>query len=335
MGRIKVVDLFRRFRPPDIDLPPASVQPRIPEFYGIVVAEVTRTAPLCEPFPFVFTHVLSGGAEMSRLWVPIIAGLFIVLVVESQVHATGPTIQFQTDITVESDGNTAIVNQFPTLDGGNGVRYVLAIENGCKIGKPKCNHPLVGAISIFLNGDEVFQQIEVDDLVHTEVVLNPLGGDDNDIIVEAVGFPGATARIAIAALEPQTARLGGHSVLPAGDLQTVLAIHNAGPNPIGYRIVFYLPDGTVAGESPARRIEPHGADLADLSVLASSIPWTQGPVHVEWGSLADTRVSVSSYQSITIGGQTVPNARALNLDDYGPFPLNRPDFDHRTGGVLN
>lgn len=272
---------------------------------------------------------------MSRPWVAIIAGFFIVLAVESQVLAAGPTIQFQTDITVESDGNSAIASQFPTLDGGNGVRYVLAIENGCKIGKPKCKFPFVGTITITLNGDVVFQQVEVDDLIHMEVVLNPLGGDDNDIVVTAAGSPGATARIAIAALEPQSQRLGGQSVLPAGDLQTVLAIHNVGPTPIGYRIVFYLSDGTVAGKSPARRIEPHGADLADLSVLASSIPWTQGPVHVVWGSLAETRVSVSGYQSITIGGQTVPNARALDLDDYGPFPLNRADFNDWTGGVLN
>lgn len=53
--------------------------------------------------------------EESLFRVPIIAGPFVLSAVESQVLAAGPTIRFLTGITVESDGNSAIASQFPTI----------------------------------------------------------------------------------------------------------------------------------------------------------------------------------------------------------------------------
>lgn len=249
------------------------------------------------------------------------------------VYATGLVLQYEGDVLVENDGNGVTAAQFPTTVDGNKTRYVLVVENGCKLGVPKCKYPLVTGITITLNDDVVFDGAAPGTRETLEIALNPVGSEENSVVLAARGEPGSRARVHIAAIDQSIHRLEGLSALPAGDLQTFIVIHNAGPAPLAYRLVFYLPDGTEAGRTSTRRIEAHGSELRDVSVAAQGMNWNVGAVHILWGTLGPTTVSATASYNVEINGQTV-SVRGLELDDLGTFPVNKVKFDQDTGGLL-
>lgn len=256
------------------------------------------------------------------------------LLMSRAAYAIEPILQYEGDVVVGNDGNGVTVAQFPTTVDGKNIRgYVLVVENGCKLGVPKCKFPLVSGLTITLDEDVVFQEDVPPTRETLEVALNPVGSEENSIVLAAHGESGARARVHIAAIEESRERSEGLSVLPAGDLQTFIVIHNAGRAPLAYRIVFYLPDGTEAGRTSARRLEVHGSELRDLSVAAQGMNWNVGAVHILWGSLGKTKVSTAASYNVEINGQTV-SVRGLELDDLQTFPVNKVKFDEDTEGLL-
>jgi hypothetical protein len=257
------------------------------------------------------------------------------LLVSRVAFANEPVIQYEGDVVVGSDGNGVTAAQFPTTVDGKQIRgYVLVVENGCKLDAPKCKFPLVSGLTITLNDDIVFEGASPATRETLEVALNPVGTEQNSIVLAANGESGSRARVHIAAIDQSIHRTEGLSVLPAADLQTFIVVHNAGPAPLAYRIVFYLPDGTEAGRTSAQRIESNGSELRALNVAAQGINWNAGAVHILWGTLGTTIVSASATYSVEINGQTISNVRGLNLTDVGTFPVNKARFDEDTAGLL-
>jgi hypothetical protein len=240
----------------------------------------------------------------------------------------GPVIQLRDDVVVEADGNGVLMTEFPTTLGGDGVRYVLGIDNGCRADRPRCKYPTVEWLHVTLNGYTVYDAAPLDDHARVDVALVPAANaTPNTLIVIAAGPPSASARIVFAAIEPPQRHIGGRAVLPYGDVASVLALHNPGSAPLACRLLFYLPDGSEAGRSPALLLGPHAVERVDLATAANALGWTAGAVHVLWGSLRDTRLSA-------VASSDVSTSARLALDDLGPFPLDQVQFDDVTGGLL-
>ncbi|HEY7160773.1 MAG TPA: hypothetical protein VH815_05910 [Acidobacteriota bacterium] len=269
--------------------------------------------------------------RIEKITIVIVIGATLFLA--RPVQAVETVIQYEGDVLVGNDGNGVTTEVFATTLDGAKTHYALLLENGCKLGTPKCKFPLVSAITVTLNDDVVLQEDASDTRETVEVALNPVGSQPNSVIITARGTPGARARVHIVAIEPGPRRMEGLSVLPAADLLTFIVIHNAGPSPIAYRIIFYLPDGTEAGRTSAHRVEAHGSELRDLSVAAQGMNWNVGAVHVLWGSLGQTIVSATASYSVEINGQTV-SIRGLDMDDLATFPVNKTRFDEDSGGLL-
>jgi hypothetical protein len=239
--------------------------------------------------------------------------------------------QFRGPVVVGADGNGVLADQFQTTADGPEVRYVLNIDAALGTGGHPGPPPVRG-LTITLNDDVVFQNDDpLPDSVRVEVALNPVGSQLNSIVLAARGEPGSAARVSVVAVRPAPVSFGGQSILPwaVSDVHasTSLTIHNVGPSPLAFRIVFFNPDGSLAGRTSPHVLSELATQSLDLSQLvgSSGIQWSRGAVHVQWASHAFTRVSAAATL------HRVPVApgdlgAALGLDAYGPRPLNQAEL---------
>src|SRR5262245_25886393 len=236
-------------------------------------------------------------------------------------------LQFRGQVTVGLDGNGVASAQFQTTAEGPEVRYVLYIDDALGTG---ASPPPPRGLTITLNGDVVFQaDDEVAYPVRVQVALNPAGGEPNSIVLAALGAPGAAARVAVLALRPAPeVPFGGRSILPLVVIDThtgtALHVHNLGPAPAGFRILFFNPDGSLAGRSGPQVLPAQATGNLDLGQLAGSsrIRWSRGAVQVLWASHGFTRVSAVATFHNQPEGDGAGGFSALALDDYGPFPVS-------------
>jgi hypothetical protein len=94
-------------------------------------------------------------------------------------------------VTVGEDGNGVRSGRFATTVGGGDVRYVLVVENG---------PAPVSGLTVTLNEDVVFDARGPFTTVRRQVALNPVGADDNALVIAARGAPGSAARVRILAV---------------------------------------------------------------------------------------------------------------------------------------
>jgi hypothetical protein len=241
-------------------------------------------------------------------------------------------LQFRGRVVVGADGNGAASATFQTSAEGPEVRYVLLVESGC--GDGTC--PAPNGTSITLNEDVVFQSNDIFAAERLEVALNAVGGDSNTMLVTASGVPGSTARVSIVAVRPAAVPFGGRSILPWAVINaqtgTALTVHNVGLTPLTFRVVFFHPDGSLAGRSGPRALPARATANLDLSQLVgtSRLRWSRGAVHVQWASHGFTRVSTAATEvqreADGAGVQKVVRTRELALDDFGPSPVNRAEL---------
>jgi hypothetical protein len=261
-------------------------------------------------------------------------------------------MQFRGRVLVGDDGNGVLSAAFPTKLEGEGLRYTLVLENGCREPvepppepvrtdeAPPCPAPTNG-IEVTLNGEVVLQTTDRYHAERVQVALNPVGGEQNRIVAAAVGEPGTGARIAIIAHPPLPGRVGGRSVLPwawtAPQTRAFLLAHNAGPSPLFFRVIFFHRDGTLAGRTLPRRLPVHATATLDLAFIARELQldWRAGPVHIVWAAPAFTRLSAVASETHREPGPDgtlrVVNARELALDDYGPHRLSRAEYEDVAG----
>lgn len=261
-----------------------------------------------------------------------IFGIVVLFILNALTAFSDAVVDFRTDIVIGNDGNGVESGNFPTTLSGNDVEQFLIVENGCRTKKGRCKSVFVDEITVTLNEDVIFSEVELEEVSRIEIALAP-AGQQNTIVVSGKGLPQSSAIVTIVSRQI-IHRLGGRSILAAGDDLTTLAIHNAGGVPLAYRIVFYLPDGTEAGRTDAKRLLPHAADVVNLGAASGSFPWNAGPVQVIWASLGQTRVSAIASHSTEINGQVVPDMREVELDDFGTNPINTTLFNEITGGLL-
>ena len=238
-------------------------------------------------------------------------------------------VQFRGQVVVENDGNGVLADRFPTTADGPEVRYSLFIDN--TLGTR------VRGLTITLNEDVVFQNDDpLPDFVRVEVALNPVGTQLNSIVVAAKGQPGSTAGVSLAAVRPAGVPFGGLSILPFAmsdaHASTSLTIHNVGPSPLVFRIVFVNPDGSVAGRTSPQVLSALATRSQDLSQFlgSSQIHWSRGAVHVQWASHAFTRVSAAATFHREPGEPGSLDA-VLTLDAYGPRPLSGAELQDISG----
>lgn len=236
-------------------------------------------------------------------------------------------LQFRGQVVVGNDGNGAVSDRFPTTAGGPEVRYVLYIDDALGTGV-RPGRPPVRGLTITLNDDVVFQNdAELPDSVRVEVALNAVGGELNSIVLAARGAPGSAARVSVLAVRPAAVPFGGRSILPLAmsdaHQSTFLVIHNVGPSPLAFRIVFFNPDGSLAGRTGPQVLSAQATANLDLSqfVGSSRIPWSRGAVHLQWASHEFTRVSVAATYHRE-PDETGNLEGVLALDAYGPRPLS-------------
>jgi hypothetical protein len=232
-------------------------------------------------------------------------------------------VQNRDTVVVGEDGTGVVSARFPTTVGGDEVRYVIVVENGCAA-QPQpepCPAPIRG-LTITLNEDVVFQNDDEFSQERSAVALNPVGSELNSLVMAAKGAPGSGARLAVLAVRPASVSFGGRSVLPwavtSALERTFLTVHNAGPAEIAFRLVLFNPDGTPAGRSTPHALASHATANLSLAAVAASIQpaWREGAVHVIWVSRLFSRVS-------TVGNT---RQRSLALDDFGPFPINQEEL---------
>jgi hypothetical protein len=231
-------------------------------------------------------------------------------------------LQFRGQVTVGNDGNGVLAATFATTADGPETRFVLYIDDALGTGVPS-------GVSIALNGDVVFQN---DDTIQfperVQVALNPVGGQRNDIVLTARGAPGTAARVAVLAVRPAPVSFGGRSILPLAVVdahtRTALTVHNAGPARLALRILFFHPDGSLAGRTGPQVLPAQATGSLDLGQLAASsgIQWSGGAVHVQWASHGFTRVSTAATRHTQPADDGAGGISELALDDYGPFPLS-------------
>jgi hypothetical protein len=229
-------------------------------------------------------------------------------------------VQFRGRVVVETDGNGVLSDRFQTTADGPEVRYSLYIVHGLGTG--------VRGLTITLNDDVVFQNDdELPDSVRVEVALNPVGTELNSIVVTARGEPGSTAGVSLVAVRPAVVPFGGVSILPLAmsdaHASTSLTIHNVGPSPLAFRIVFFNPDGSLAGRTSPQVLSARATKSQDLSqfVGSSQIQWSRGAVHVQWASHGFTRMLAAATFHREPGEPGSLDA-VLTLDAYGPRPLS-------------
>ncbi len=256
------------------------------------------------------------------------------------------TLQFRAAVSFEGG---ALTDTFPTTIEGEHVRYALVVKNGCQPdeasggmepNQPPCPHP-ANEITITLNG-QVFKFQREFRREGVPVALNPVGGDANTIeALVSDGQVGDGFRFAIVAVEPSETAVGGVDVLGyafAGEQNdNFLTMHNPGNSPIFYRVAYFHGNGELAGLTTVLRIPPKATDIQEVGRLAmmNNIPWTRGAIHIRWASprwnsLVTKMIEVNR---IFINGErVVRNGRELELESFGPRPLNPVEYDDLSGG---
>lgn len=221
-------------------------------------------------------------------------------------------------------GHDAVETRFATSVDGEAVRHLLTVENGCGHEGPRCTGRPVAALTITLNEATVFSGAGPAGEERLEVALNPRG-TSNHLVVRSGGEPGSRARVLVSSLGRPLQPLGGRAVLADGGPATVLVVHDAGASPLGYRLVFYRPDGQEAGRGPPRRLEARASDAVPLGEAAAGLDWRGGPVHVLWASRGETRLAASASQG--------PAGARVALDLLEPRPVSDAELQARTGGL--
>ncbi len=255
------------------------------------------------------------------------------------------TVEYRGDVTFE--GGT-LNDTFPTTVEGDNVRYMLVVKNGCQpdepppdgTGGPTCPHP-ADEITVVLNGKTFKFQRELR-REGVPVALNPVGGDANtvDAFISA-GKIGDGFRFVVLAIEPSDTAVGGVDVLAyafAGEQNdNFLSMHNPGRTPIFYRVLYFNKDGSVAGRTTVLRIPPKATDIQEIGQLAgiNNIAWTDGAIHIKWASprwnsLVTKMIEVNRV--FINGERVVRNGRELELESFGPRPLNPVEYDDVSGG---
>ena len=106
-------------------------------------------------------------------------------------------------VTVGTDGNGATTASFGGAARAD-VRYVLAIENGCR--EPAATNPCpppVNTLSVTLNEQVVFQADSPQDAHHARLPPDAVSAtQDNRLTITAAGTPGSAARVRILATPP-------------------------------------------------------------------------------------------------------------------------------------
>jgi hypothetical protein len=242
-------------------------------------------------------------------------------------------LQFRGEVVVGADGSGVHAAGFPTTAEGPEVRYVLYIDDALGTGVRRVPPPPVSRLAITLNDDVVFySDEELPDPVRLQVALNPAGGESNRIVLAAAGTPGSTARVSVLALRPAVVPFGGVSILPLAmiDAQTApfVVVHNAGPSLLAFRILFFRPDGSLAGRTAPHDLPAKAAENLDLSQIVGSslIPWSRGAVHVQWASREFTRLSAVATFHSQPSDDGAGHSSVLALDDSGPRPLSRAEL---------
>jgi hypothetical protein len=238
-------------------------------------------------------------------------------------------LQFRGQVVVGTDGIGILAHQFPTTAEGPEVRFFLYIDDALGTG--------VRSLTITLNDDVVFQNDDpLPDFVRVEVAVNPVGTQLNSIVVAARGEPGSTAGVSLTAVRPAGVPFGGLSILPLAmsdaHASTSLTIHNVGPSPLAFRIVFFNPDGSLAGRTSPQVLSALATKSQDLSQFVGSagIHWSRGAVHVQWASHEFTRVSAAATFHREPGEPGSLDA-VLALDAYGPRPLSGAELQDISG----
>jgi hypothetical protein len=255
----------------------------------------------------------AGRPFMGRLTRTILA---ILIAVPALAQPARARVEGRGTVVVGADGSGAFATSFPTTLGGEDTRYFLALQETTQM------ESRLASIEVTLNHERV---LTVDDTTvelprRIQVALNPVGGEANTLVVTAQGAPGSAARFAIVA-ERDDRMMGGRSVLPLGlrAANQRLAIHNAGTNPVAYRLTYFNRDGTSAGSSSPAILAPHASAERDPGGGAPSA-WQSGAVYVEWVSRGTGAVTASD-------GATV-------LDASPSGPVGRSLFDAVSGGLL-
>ena len=266
----------------------------------------------------------------KRLIALLIGAASLALAPTSGAADEGPPIehvrQFRDQVVVGSDGNGVVAGRFETTVRGPEVRYVLYIDDALGTG---VSPPPVRGLTITLNEDVVFQNDdELPDSVRVQVPLNPVGPELNSILVAARGMPGSAARVSVLAVRPAAVPFGGLSILPLAMIDartgTALTVHNVGPAPLTLRILFFNPDGSLAGRTGPQELPAQATGSLDLSQLAgtSRIQWSRGAVHVQWASREFARLSAAAtFHNLPANDGAGPPS-VLALDSYGPRPLS-------------
>jgi hypothetical protein len=245
-------------------------------------------------------------------------------------------LQFRGQVVVELDGNGVLAASFPTTVDGPEVRYVLYIDDALGTGIDPA--PPAG-LTITLNDDVVYQSDE-ELPVRVQVALNAAGQQPNRILLQAVGSPGAAARVSVLALRPAPVPFGGLSILPLARSDartgTALTVHNVGPAALAFRILFFQPDGRLAGRTGPQPLPAQATATLDLGqfVGSSRIQWSRGAVHVQWASHEFTRVSTTATFHSQPFDDGAGGVSGLALDDYGPRPLSRAELRDILGEAL-
>ena len=260
--------------------------------------------------------------------------LFFVLLVSFAVPAGAAfeaSILFRDSVVVDADGNGVIAGEFPTPTEEPGVQYVLRIDNGCEgDARGRCTRrprTPIDALQVLINDRVVFSgAVSVSEQV--EVALEEAGGDDNRIILGAIGLPGSRARVTVAA-RLEVGIHGGRAVLPFATQAAILFLHDPGAVPLAYRVSLLNPDGTRAGRSAPARLEPGATASLSLEeiVTAQGIAWTDGAVHVDWAG---------EQRSLLVAGAAKERSGpALILPELGTSPLTPAGLEALAEGVLD
>jgi hypothetical protein len=278
-----------------------------------------------DPRPQRLIAVLIGAASL---------GLYPALGATEERPPIEQVLQFRGEVVVDGDGNGVHAAGFPTTAEGPEVRYVLYIDDALGTGVRRVPPPPVSRLAITLNDDVVFfSDEELPDPVRVQVALNPAGGESNRIVLAAAGPPRSAARVSILAVRPAVVPFGGVSILPSATIDdartaTFLVVHNAGPSPLGFRILFFRPDGSLAGRTAPHDLPAKAVENLDLSQIVGSslIPWSRGAVHVQWASREFTRVSAAATFRNQPSDDGPSDSSVLALDDSGPRPLSKAEL---------
>ena len=232
-------------------------------------------------------------------------------------------VQFRGRVMVETDGNGVLADHFPTTADGPEARYLLYIDDTLGTG--------VRGLTVTLNDDVVFQNDdELPDPVRVEVALNPVGTELNSIVVAARGEAGSVVGVSVVAIRPAVVPFGGVSILPLAmsdaHASTSLTIHNVGPSPLAFRIVFFNPDGSLAGRTSPQVLSAWATKSQDLGqfVGRSQIQWSRGAVHVQWASRGFTRMEAAATFHREPGQPGRLDA-VLALDTADPRPVSEAE----------